>query len=118
MFHVVLHVHVTAPQDFKTEGTQQFFSVFMDRPEMCLHIREERRSVIADLRGWEGKRSVSAGAAIEAKLVLGARPGRRKAFPRVCDPPSCAPTGPARIQKPAHIFYSWLKRESKFQIRF
>lgn len=42
MFHVVLHVHMTASKNFKTEGTEQFFSVFMDRPEMCLHIREER----------------------------------------------------------------------------
>lgn len=66
MFHVVLHVHVTAPQNFKTEGTQQFFSVFMDCPEMCLHIRKERRSVIADLQGWEEKRSVPIGAVIEA----------------------------------------------------
>lgn len=38
MFHVVLHVHVTAPKDFKTEGTQQFFSVFVDCPEMRLHV--------------------------------------------------------------------------------
>lgn len=42
MFHVVLHVHMTTSKNFKTEGTEQFFSVFMDRPEMCLHIREER----------------------------------------------------------------------------
>lgn len=50
--------------------------------------------------------------------MLGTGPGRRRAFPRVCDPPSCAPAGPAQIQTPAHIFYNWLKRESKFQIRF
>lgn len=50
--------------------------------------------------------------------MLGTGPGRRRASPRVCDPPSCAPTGPAPIQKPAHRFYNWLKRESKFQIRF
>lgn len=120
MLHVVLHVHVTAAQDFKTEGTQQLFSVFMDRPEMCLHIREEGRSVIADLWGWEGERSVPAGAAMEArhKADIRTRPGTRKAFPRVCDPPSCAPTGPARTRRPAHIFYSWLKREPTFQIRF
>lgn len=55
MFHVVLHVHVAAAQDFKAEGTQQFFSVLVDRPEMCLHIRKERRSVIADLLGGRGE---------------------------------------------------------------
>lgn len=49
MFHVVLHVHMTASKNFKTEGTEQFFSVFMDCPKMCLHIREKRWSVIADL---------------------------------------------------------------------
>lgn len=49
MFHVVLHVHMTASKNFKTEGTEQFFRVLMDCPEVCLHIREKRRSVIADL---------------------------------------------------------------------
>lgn len=49
MFHVVLHVHMTASKNFETEGTEQFFRVFMDRPEMCLHIRKKRWSVIADL---------------------------------------------------------------------
>lgn len=49
MFHVVLHIHMTTSKNFKTEGTEQLFSVFMDCPEMCLHIREKRRSVIADL---------------------------------------------------------------------
>lgn len=57
MFHVVLHVHVPTSKNFKTEGTEQFFSVFVDCPEMCLHIRKERRSVIADLWDWRERES-------------------------------------------------------------
>lgn len=66
MFHVVLHVHMTTSKNFKTEGTEQFFSVFMDCTEMCLHIREKRWSVIADLWGWYEKTSVPVGALIES----------------------------------------------------
>lgn len=64
MFHVVLHVHMTASKNFKTEGTEQLFSVFMDCPEMCLHIREKRRSVIAHLQGWNESQLVSVAALI------------------------------------------------------
>lgn len=49
MFHVVLHVYMTTPKDFETEGTEQVFCVFMDTSEMCLHFREERRPEVADL---------------------------------------------------------------------
>lgn len=90
---------------------------------MCLHIREERWSVIADLWGWYEKTSVPVGALIESSQRAtipyeAVRPGTRKAFPRVCDLPSCAPRGLAQIRKPTHISYSWLKREQKFCISF
>lgn len=38
VLHVVLHVHVATAQDFKAEGTEEIFSVFMDRTEMGLYI--------------------------------------------------------------------------------
>lgn len=49
MFHVMLHVHMTTSKNFEAEGTEQVFCVFMDIPEMRLHIWEERGPVIADL---------------------------------------------------------------------
>ena len=59
MLHVVLHVHVTASQNFETEGTQQVFCVFMGNSEMCLHIWEERGPEIADLWDAQNRNSAS-----------------------------------------------------------
>ena len=50
MFHVMLHVRMTASKNFETEGTEEIFRVVMSYLEMCLDFHEKRGPEIAHLK--------------------------------------------------------------------
>lgn len=127
VFHVMLHIHVTTFQNLQAEGTQQLFWVFMDCPEVSLHIWEEGGSVIADLwnewnkefewvlsffrkqmKEWMNEISKD-GKELHHESEWKYRPGTHKASPLVCGIPSCVPKELARMQMQVHRSYKWLK---------
>lgn len=123
MFHVMLHVNVTTSKNFETEGTEQVFGVLVDIAEMSLHIWEERRAVIADLRNERNRMLVAvntfSGTLIEPRLgatrqtwhTYGISPGLWLSF--MCSSRTCSDSNAS-----SHILQLAGEKRRKFRLGF
>lgn len=113
MFHEMMHVTLTISQNSETKRAQQVFCVYMGTSEMCLHVREKGRSVIAHLCGGDSHEFICITICIWFETFRGNRLDRRRASPRACGCLSYAPEALAQTQTRARISCNSLKRRKQ-----